>query len=308
MELPALNQLEKIYPDSDTGAIAIRKLIKNQNLITVGIEEAELIQGIQGEKGEQGEQGSSGIDGKTPFIGENGNWWIGVTDTGVSANTAISVEELTQQIKDLNGSHTSLQTQITTINAYKAFENKNLNTTNIDTIRGNYVTGTSTGDNATLGVRPFSGWNNIAQFDCSHFISQLGFGLTGGKLAFRSRYSTDAYSKWKEIATTEKISFNCTANTGYTIIEQLCYTLNGEFFITLRVKKTDGTAFGTSDNIVCTNPYSTQKAIVGSAIARVDPGAWNLQANTYQTTNNIRVNTTNTSVNDVYITIRGGIS
>ena len=27
-----------------------------------------------------------GADGQTPFIGENGNWWIGETDTGVSAS------------------------------------------------------------------------------------------------------------------------------------------------------------------------------------------------------------------------------
>ena len=26
-----------------------------------------------------------GLDGKTPFVGENGNWWIGTTDTGVKA-------------------------------------------------------------------------------------------------------------------------------------------------------------------------------------------------------------------------------
>ena len=25
------------------------------------------------------------MDGNTPFIGENGNWWIGETDTGVKA-------------------------------------------------------------------------------------------------------------------------------------------------------------------------------------------------------------------------------
>ena len=27
----------------------------------------------------------SGKDGLTPFIGENGNWWIGEKDTGVKA-------------------------------------------------------------------------------------------------------------------------------------------------------------------------------------------------------------------------------
>ncbi|MBE5758359.1 MAG: hypothetical protein E7345_05520 [Clostridiales bacterium] len=30
-------------------------------------------------------QGNKGADGLTPFIGENGNWWIGDTDTGVMA-------------------------------------------------------------------------------------------------------------------------------------------------------------------------------------------------------------------------------
>ena len=31
------------------------------------------------------EQGPQGDPGLTPFIGENGNWWIGETDTGVQA-------------------------------------------------------------------------------------------------------------------------------------------------------------------------------------------------------------------------------
>ena len=31
-------------------------------------------------------KGADGVDGKTPFIGDNGNWWIGTTDTGVKAN------------------------------------------------------------------------------------------------------------------------------------------------------------------------------------------------------------------------------
>ncbi|MGP6174753.1 hypothetical protein, partial [Corynebacterium sp. A21] len=30
-------------------------------------------------------EGQDGADGQTPNIGENGNWWIGDTDTGVSA-------------------------------------------------------------------------------------------------------------------------------------------------------------------------------------------------------------------------------
>lgn len=37
---------------------------------------------IMGPKGEPGKDGENGL---TPYIGENGNWWIGDTDTGVSA-------------------------------------------------------------------------------------------------------------------------------------------------------------------------------------------------------------------------------
>ena len=35
--------------------------------------------------GKDGADGADGEDGKTPFIGSNGNWWIGDTDTGVPA-------------------------------------------------------------------------------------------------------------------------------------------------------------------------------------------------------------------------------
>ena len=41
--------------------------------------------GINGIDGSDGKDGADGADGNTPFIGENGNWWIGTTDTGVKA-------------------------------------------------------------------------------------------------------------------------------------------------------------------------------------------------------------------------------
>ena len=41
--------------------------------------------GSNGKDGANGINGSDGKDGNTPFIGENGNWWIGETDTGVKA-------------------------------------------------------------------------------------------------------------------------------------------------------------------------------------------------------------------------------
>ena len=37
--------------------------------------------------------GADGKDGLTPFIGENGNWWIGKKDTGVKAAAEVAVPE-----------------------------------------------------------------------------------------------------------------------------------------------------------------------------------------------------------------------
>lgn len=42
--------------------------------------------GETGPEGPQGETGPAGKDGLTPYIGDNGNWWIGDTDTGVKAS------------------------------------------------------------------------------------------------------------------------------------------------------------------------------------------------------------------------------
>lgn len=45
----------------------------------------------KGQQGIQGIQGERGDNGLTPFIGNNGNWWIGSTDTGVFAQCGFSV-------------------------------------------------------------------------------------------------------------------------------------------------------------------------------------------------------------------------
>ncbi|MBQ9735387.1 MAG: leucine-rich repeat protein [Clostridia bacterium] len=42
--------------------------------------------GKDGADGEDGKDGADGADGKTPYIGANGNWWIGDVDTGVLAD------------------------------------------------------------------------------------------------------------------------------------------------------------------------------------------------------------------------------
>ena len=39
----------------------------------------------QGPKGDNGTNGRDGKDGLSPYVGMNGNWWVGTTDTGVAA-------------------------------------------------------------------------------------------------------------------------------------------------------------------------------------------------------------------------------
>ena len=47
--------------------------------------------GDKGDRGEKGDKGDKGADGLPPFIGENGNWWIGEKDTGVKASVDSSI-------------------------------------------------------------------------------------------------------------------------------------------------------------------------------------------------------------------------
>lgn len=50
-----------------------------------GIQGEQGIQGVQGakgDKGEKGDTGAAGADGKTPYVGDNGNWFVGSDDTG----------------------------------------------------------------------------------------------------------------------------------------------------------------------------------------------------------------------------------
>lgn len=52
--------------------------------------------GADGKDGSPGPAGPAGADGKTPYIGSNGNWWIGTTDSGVSASGGGTVAGVTR--------------------------------------------------------------------------------------------------------------------------------------------------------------------------------------------------------------------
>lgn len=51
-----------------------------------GINGTDSKDGTNGKDGINGSDGKDGTDGLTPYIGENGNWWIGTEDIGVKAS------------------------------------------------------------------------------------------------------------------------------------------------------------------------------------------------------------------------------
>lgn len=100
-------------------------------------EKGDSIKGDKGDQGDKGDTGSAGSDGisathkwdgtiltvtsasgtssadlkgtpgQTPFIGENGNWWIGNEDTGVAASGGFSVGDDTVLVLDGGGANFS---------------------------------------------------------------------------------------------------------------------------------------------------------------------------------------------------------
>lgn len=63
--------------------------------------------GANGKDGADGKDGTDGKDGLNPFIGENGNWWIGDTDTGVQAAYDGSVPVGSGSVVENNGMNTA---------------------------------------------------------------------------------------------------------------------------------------------------------------------------------------------------------
>ena len=80
-----LESLKGQNGDSCAGGVGILTAVINENgeLVLTMTDGSELNLGVV-----VGKDGTDGIDGLTPYIGENGNWFIGDTDTGVKASGA----------------------------------------------------------------------------------------------------------------------------------------------------------------------------------------------------------------------------
>ena len=64
----------------ENGGFLNTRIVKRGGYYSGGVATSQVVDG-----GGVGQKGEPGKDGLTPFIGENGNWWIGGLDTGVAA-------------------------------------------------------------------------------------------------------------------------------------------------------------------------------------------------------------------------------
>lgn len=103
----------------------------------------------------------------------------------------------------------------------------------------------------------FSVPNNIS-YSGQIIIPYRNATSTAKKMAFR--ICLNEGSVWQELATITKTPFSCTARTGITITDSNCYTINGQAYIWVRVKKTDGSAFAQNLNTFIVDlPFTPKK-------------------------------------------------
>ena len=81
-----INNLEDALDEVDNLDIDVKKV---NHTATIEItkkdgttKEVEILDGVNGQDGKDGQDGVNGQDGITPTIGQNGNWYLGETDTG----------------------------------------------------------------------------------------------------------------------------------------------------------------------------------------------------------------------------------
>ena len=65
------------------------------------IDDLSKIPGPKGDDGAPGAPGKDGEDGLTPYIGANGNWFIGNTDTGVKAQGEKGADGVAPTLDDI---------------------------------------------------------------------------------------------------------------------------------------------------------------------------------------------------------------
>lgn len=161
-------------------------------------------------------------------------------------------------------------------------------------------------------------WFNIfVTKTIDNYATQVAFSANNPSKAYIRTMTggTDAWHSWHEIATTTKTPFSCSVlpGSGITITSQDCYTLNGEFYISICLAKTDGTNFIAGATPLCSMPYTTRSVVVGSTmcnLSNIGNSYWSTTVPCFiaKSSSNIVMDTSLTTVNKVFITMKGDIA
>ena len=152
-------------------------------------------QGPKGDTGATGPQGPKGTDGTTPHIGENGNWFLGETDTGVKAAAEAATHETAGIVKP------SADFDITedgTLSLYKAIAVNSL-TLNKDSV---YEIGTAvTGLDAAWVLNKPAAEQTITVPEYAVTIENIGADVRS-----TTELTGSAATQWNGVKTQEKTS------------------------------------------------------------------------------------------------------
>ena len=94
----ALRQVDNLDIDANKAGNTATITITDKTGTQKSVQIQDGVNGINGKDGKDGKDGENGQDGITPTIGENGNWYLGTTDTGKPSRGATGQTGATGQI------------------------------------------------------------------------------------------------------------------------------------------------------------------------------------------------------------------
>jgi hypothetical protein len=154
-------------------------------------------QGLKGDKGDTGAQGLQGVkgdkgqDGLTPYIGENGNWFIGSVDTGVLAQGTIITTDSYYAMVDFEKTFTISRTLPAMLELTDYFDFSNCSLTSLEAkLLGNIKLEDTLNVTQVIYKVKTSGIGNLG------FKLPSGSGVKGGTV-----YNSDAYYTVENIMT-----------------------------------------------------------------------------------------------------------
>ena len=107
---------------SDAGVLSWTNADGKDNPAAVNIKGPKGESGAKGDKGDPGKDGAdgspgaAGADGVTPHIGDNGNWFIGNTDTGKPSHGASTAEDISYTLsEDVQGDFPDIELESDTV-------------------------------------------------------------------------------------------------------------------------------------------------------------------------------------------------